>query len=102
MRELDSRMPLAKDKRCARRNDDRQRGQRSLVAQRSGKMTGVVLAFDGPTKSEATVGKPGKRKLEKTIDALPPGFEIGRRQRSARRDKTLALGPAPGFEVWGK
>src|SRR6476646_10770926 len=65
-------------------------------------MTGVVLAFDGPTKSEAAVGKPGKRKLEKTIDALPPGFEVGRRQRAARGDKTLPLGPAPGFEIGGK
>src|ERR1044071_7545996 len=95
-------MPFAKRERRARRDPHWERGQRSLLAKRSGKMTSVVLAFDGPTKSEPALGKPGKRKLEKTIDAQPPGFERGGGKRGAGGDQSFALGAAPGFEIWGK
>src|SRR5207247_6908931 len=82
-------------------DDHRQRGQRAPLALRSGKMAGVVLAFDRPTKSEAATGKSGERELQITVDPLAKGIERRRGQRHSRADEFLALGFAPVFE-WGR
>ena len=82
--EFDSGMPFAEDERSFRRYDDRQRGQRSPGAQRSGKMAGVVFALDRPAEGEAAAGKAGKRALEEAVHPSTPGIEH-RRVRSRDR-----------------
>src|SRR5258706_12862 len=94
-------MPFAEHQRFFCADHDRQRCQRTPVAHRSGKMAGVVLAFDRPTKSEAATGKSGERELKICVDPLAKGIKCRRGQRHSRRDELLAVGFAPVFE-WGR
>src|SRR5688572_2665759 len=94
-------MPFTEDERDFGRDHYRQRGQRSPLAQRSGKMTGVVLALDGPAEGEAATGEARERTLEVAVHSSAPGIEHCDRGRDTRGNEPLALGLAPGFERGG-
>src|SRR5262245_11082223 len=87
--EFDARMPLPEDERRLTSFDDRQRGQRTPLAQRSGKMPCVVLALDRPAEGETAVCQPGKGALEAVIDLPPPGVQDRRCDANALRDEPL-------------
>src|SRR5262245_35184690 len=94
-------MPFAKNKRRSWRHHDREGGQRPPLAQRSGKMAGVVLALDRPAEGEAAAGKPRERALEVGIYTSAPRVEHRGSERQPGGHKPLALGPAPRFEAVG-
>src|SRR5256714_3782846 len=96
-REGDARMPFAKYQRRLRRNDDRQRGQRAPLAQRSGKMAGGALALYLPTKNEGATGKAREGGGQITGDAPAPEGELGGGERRARPGEARSPCPAPGF-----
>src|SRR5262245_31667191 len=94
-------MPFAEYQRSFRCHNHGQGGQRPTLAQRSGKMAGVVLALDWPAESETATGKARERALEVGIYTSAPSVEHRGGDREARGYEPFAFRPAPGFErMW--
>ena len=90
-------MPFAKNERCFRGHNHGQGGQRSPLAQRSGKMAGVVLALNRPAEGETAASRPGNEREDKRL-CVCATLRASRVQARRARDEALALGATPGFE----
>ncbi len=96
LRHRHPRMPLAKLERRARRQHHRQRRARPAREEPHRERARIVLAADRPAEGENRAREPGKRALDRLVDALTPRLAGVGVERLARREKARALGAAPG------
>ena len=95
-------MPFAENERRLRRDDDRQRGDRSALAQDAHEKPRVVLVLVRPAESNDTPGEIREPAHEMAVDRFTVTRERVGGEREARVEQALALASPPGLELAGR